>query len=250
MGKLFKIILLIFGVLICIAWIALSVFFYSQNQRLSNSLHEFKTKFEDVQKDRDDLKTRLEESENKREALKKENDTYIDKLKSNAQLLEQLSRQKSDLEKDLVVAKDDLKKTVEERGKLQKELEEERLNVSQLKQENEKNAQNDRAQDDALDYVAEKANLKALKPKDFVSVFSGNEEFLRNCTTPLCSKIILNNTGIKYARQDQWEKAEEAFKKVLSQDPDYKPAKLNLGLVYDKIKTKKEATNYWLTVLG
>ena len=83
-----------------------------------------------------------------------------------------------------------------------------------------------------------------------MSVFSGNEEFLQNCTTPLCTKIILNNTGIKYARQDQWEKAEEAFKKVLSQDPDYKPAKLNLGLVYDKIKTKKEAINYWLTVLG
>jgi len=261
MERLLKIILISFGVLICIIGILLSISFYSQNQRLTNTLRELKTEFEDVEKDRGILKTRLEDSENKKEALKKENDTFIDKLKNNTQLIEEVSRQKNDLKKDLVAAKDDLRKSAEGRAKLQKELEEERLNISQLKnenaalklreqeRENKKNAQNNKEEEEILDYAAVKANLKALKPKDFVSVFSGNEEFLQNCTTPLCTEIILNNTGIQYARQEQWERAEETFKNILSQDPDYMPAKLNLGLVYDKIKTKKEAIDYWLIVL-
>jgi len=262
MERLFKIILIVFGALICLAGIVLPVSLYSQNQRLTNSLQELKTKFEDTEKDRDSLKTRLEDSENKREGLKKENDTYIDKLKNNAQLIEQASRQKNDLEKDLAAAKDDLREATEARDKLQQGFEEERLKISQLNKENavlklheqeiekEKSAQHDREEEAMFDRVAGKTNLKALKPKDFISDFSGNEEFLRDCTTPLCTKIILNNTGIKYARQGQWGSAEEAFKKALTLDSNYKPAKLNLGLVYDKLKTKKEAFDYWLVVLG
>jgi len=96
--------------------------------------------------------------------------------------------------------------------------------------------------------IIQKTGLDKIKPKYFVSYFNGNEQFLQNCSTPLCTKIILNNSGINYAKSEQWEEAENAFKEALSNDPDYEPAKLNLGLVYDKIKTKKEAVDYWLKV--
>jgi len=65
-------------------------------------------------------------------------------------------------------------------------------------------------------------------------IFKGDEAFLQDCTTPLCAKINLNNEGIKYARLGQWQKAEEIFKELLIQYPDYMPAKLNLGLVYSR----------------
>jgi len=63
-------------------------------------------------------------------------------------------------------------------------------------------------------------------------------------------KYIFNNYGIMYAKQGDMESAEKAFNEALKIDPDYLPAKLNLGFVYDKRRTELEAIKYWLKALN
>ncbi len=58
-------------------------------------------------------------------------------------------------------------------------------------------------------------------------------------------KRIINNIGVMYTRMGQIDKAEEAFREVLQLQPDYMPAKLNLGLVYELKGQEMRALQYW-----
>lgn len=59
------------------------------------------------------------------------------------------------------------------------------------------------------------------------------------------NKFILHNKGVIYAQQGDLKKAEETFLEVLRLDPYYAPAKLNLGLIYDRQPDKLKAMQYW-----
>ncbi|MCG8430659.1 MAG: hypothetical protein MJA29_05775 [Candidatus Omnitrophica bacterium] len=61
-------------------------------------------------------------------------------------------------------------------------------------------------------------------------------------------KMILNNLGTLYMKTGSYMEAEEVFKEILAIDPSYQPARLNLGLVYERIKPPEEVREYWLKV--
>ena len=61
-------------------------------------------------------------------------------------------------------------------------------------------------------------------------------------------KFIANNEGLMYAQLGELDKAEESFNAALKLDPDYLPAQLNLGLVYEKRRTRLESLEYWASM--
>jgi tetratricopeptide (TPR) repeat protein len=61
-------------------------------------------------------------------------------------------------------------------------------------------------------------------------------------------KHILNNRGIMFMQMGDVEKAEAAFRAAMQIDPGYKPAKLNLGLLIDKQRSRCESLEYWFKV--
>jgi len=63
-------------------------------------------------------------------------------------------------------------------------------------------------------------------------------------------KFIINNRGVIYAQLGDLEKAEAAFNEALKIDPNYEPAKLNLGFIYEKRRSKLESIEYWLKILN
>jgi len=64
-------------------------------------------------------------------------------------------------------------------------------------------------------------------------------------------KYILNNRGVMCARVGDFDSAEQFFVEALKIDPDYRPAQLNLGLVYEGQKRSKlECIEYWLKALN
>lgn len=63
-------------------------------------------------------------------------------------------------------------------------------------------------------------------------------------------KFILNNRGAMEAQQGSIEEAEILFKRSLQVDPNYLPAKLNLGFIYEQRRSELESIKYWLNVLN
>ena len=55
---------------------------------------------------------------------------------------------------------------------------------------------------------------------------------------------IWNALGVTYMEVEEFGKAEEAFKRVLKLDPDYSEAKMNLGILYFKMKDYRKAISY------
>ena len=88
--------------------------------------------------------------------------------------------------------------------------------------------------------------VKAQEGSDFFNaeVFY-QKVFLLDPTNPRWWKFITNNRGVILARQGDLARAEVAFKAVLKADPEYKPAQLNLGLIYDRNKPRCESLEYW-----
>ncbi len=250
MKSLYRNVLIIAAAVIVVFNVCLSISLYAQNRKVKGSLVE--------------LKITLEASQKENSGLQKENSVIQQQLKDKDALLEQASQEKERLEKKISAVNENLSAMKSEHAKLQESLKDKEGALLLLQKENEKlKSDNDakKAQiketdpqdnsqkiDAETEAIIQKTGLDKMKPKDFVSDYNGKEQFLQDCSSPLCTKIILNNSGIKYAKSGEWEKAEDAFKDVLSNDPSYKPARLNLGLVYDKIKTKKEAVAYWLKV--
>ncbi len=55
---------------------------------------------------------------------------------------------------------------------------------------------------------------------------------------------IWNALGVTYMEVEEFGKAEEAFKRVLKLDPDYSEAKMNLGILYFRMKDYRKAISY------
>jgi len=62
--------------------------------------------------------------------------------------------------------------------------------------------------------------------------------------------MIANNRGAMLLTRGDIAGAEECFNTALSIDPNFRPAKLNLGFIYEKRKTELESIKYWLQVLN
>src|SRR3989338_4589999 len=62
---------------------------------------------------------------------------------------------------------------------------------------------------------------------------------------PAWQKFILNSRGVMYAREGDLKEEEGAFKAALQIDANYKSAQLNLGIIYDKYRSRLEALEYW-----
>ncbi len=60
---------------------------------------------------------------------------------------------------------------------------------------------------------------------------------------------ILNNRGVMLAQQGFLDEAEESLLESLKIDPNYLPAKLNLGFIYEARRSELESITYWLKVL-
>jgi len=58
-------------------------------------------------------------------------------------------------------------------------------------------------------------------------------------------KFVMHNRAVMYAKEGDLQKAETAFDALLRVDPNYKTAELNLGIIYDKRKSRLEALEYW-----
>ena len=55
---------------------------------------------------------------------------------------------------------------------------------------------------------------------------------------------IWNALGITYMEVGEYKKAEEAFKRALESDPSFTEARMNLGVLYRKMKNYREAVRY------
>ena len=62
-------------------------------------------------------------------------------------------------------------------------------------------------------------------------------------------KYIINNMGAMYLRQGDVARAEAAFVEALTIDPDYEPAKLNLGIINEMRMSELDSLKYWIKVL-
>jgi Tfp pilus assembly protein PilF len=62
--------------------------------------------------------------------------------------------------------------------------------------------------------------------------------------------MIVNNRGVMFLTKGDMSGAEECFNNALSIDPNFKPAKLNLGFIYEKRRSELESIKYWLKTLN
>ena len=63
------------------------------------------------------------------------------------------------------------------------------------------------------------------------------------------AKHIMNNHAIIVAETGNLKEAEAMFKELINRYPDYKPAAINLGFIYDKRRSHVESLEYWVEVL-
>ena len=63
-------------------------------------------------------------------------------------------------------------------------------------------------------------------------------------------KFIANNMGVMYMKKRDMKMAEWSFREALSIDPSYKPAQMNLGLMYDLKGDRVQALEYWVKVFN
>lgn len=75
-----------------------------------------------------------------------------------------------------------------------------------------------------------------------------NRAMLMDPNNPEYRKFVLNNMGVVYAQQGDFDQAAAAFRQVLEMDPAYKPAQLNLGLVYDLKMDRLSSLEYWAAI--
>lgn len=93
-------------------------------------------------------------------------------------------------------------------------------------------------------------DLEKLKPKSF-TLLDGSElknrcSLLVEPNNPASEKIFLNIAGIIAAQGEDLKAAEEKFNQVLKIDPAFRPAQLNLGLIYDKQGNRLKSLLFWL----
>jgi tetratricopeptide (TPR) repeat protein len=102
-------------------------------------------------------------------------------------------------------------------------------------------AQGIASRQEAVNYFKE--GVKAQKSGDFAK--AQKEYAMTEILNTKYHKYILHNTGVMYAQRGMLKEAVEAFKEVLRFDPNYMPAKLNMGLIYDMQADKCKSLEYW-----
>lgn len=100
---------------------------------------------------------------------------------------------------------------------------------------------------EAVNYYNE--GVKAQKADNFSAAdIAYQKALLLDPYNPKWNKFIINNRGIMYAQSGDLEKAEASFNEVLKIDPNYQPAQFNLGLIYEKRRSRLESLEYWAKV--
>ncbi|MFA5271938.1 MAG: tetratricopeptide repeat protein [Candidatus Omnitrophota bacterium] len=94
---------------------------------------------------------------------------------------------------------------------------------------------------EAVNYYNE--GVRAQKKGDFDKAFKEYQMSLILSTE--YSKFILHNKGVMFMQQGNLAQAVQNFQEVLKLDPNYMPAKINLGLIYDTQPDKCKALEYW-----
>ena len=95
-----------------------------------------------------------------------------------------------------------------------------------------------------------KEGLRLQKALNYVSADSFYQKtLLVDPYNQVWQVYILNNRGVMAAKEGYMEQEEMFFQKALSIDPNYVPAKLNLGLIYEKRRSELESIKYWLKIL-
>jgi tetratricopeptide (TPR) repeat protein len=110
----------------------------------------------------------------------------------------------------------------------------------------------------ALEYWLKAFNFEQLKPKAFVidcrrpsdekEAGGKNRIPWTDPKDPNYQKFILNNMAVLYALRGDMDKAEEGCQESLKIDPKYRPALLNLGLIYEKKNDRIRSLEYWARV--
>jgi len=102
------------------------------------------------------------------------------------------------------------------------------------------------SREEAYKYFNE--GVKAQKAGDFEK--ADKEYSMAMMLTSKYNKFILQNRGVMYAMRGDYAQAAEYFKEVLSLDPNYMPARLNLGRIYDIQADKCTSLQYWADLLN
>lgn len=102
------------------------------------------------------------------------------------------------------------------------------------------------SREEAYKYFNE--GVRAQKDGDFEKA---NKEYsMAMMLSSKYNKLILHNRGVMYAMHGDYANAAAAFKDVLSLDPSYMPARLNLGRIYDIQADRCTALEYWADLLN
>ena len=102
---------------------------------------------------------------------------------------------------------------------------------------------------EAVNYFSE--GVKLQESGNFIAAESFYQKVLLvDPGNPGWKKAILNNRAVIFAQQGFPDDAEDLLIKSLRVDPDYLPAKLNLGFIYEQRRSELESIKYWLKVLN
>ena len=91
--------------------------------------------------------------------------------------------------------------------------------------------------------------VKAQKAANYeLAEMNFNKAILVDPNNIKWQRAFLNNKGIILAKSGDFDSAETMFDQVLAIDPGYAVAKYNLGLVYEKRRSRLESLEYWAKV--
>ena len=100
---------------------------------------------------------------------------------------------------------------------------------------------------EAVNYYNE--GVKAQKARNFAAAdVAFQKALLLNPNDPQCFKAALNNRGIIYAQGGDLETAQKIFEDLYKMDPHSRQVRMNLGLIYEKTKTRLESLEYWVKI--
>ncbi len=89
--------------------------------------------------------------------------------------------------------------------------------------------------------------VRAQKAGDFQTAYTLYQKAL--LLYPVYQEAIVNNLGVMFVFNNDWDKAKASFYEVLKANPGYKPALFNLGLLHYMRGDEKEALRYWIKYL-
>ena len=103
------------------------------------------------------------------------------------------------------------------------------------------------AEDEAITYYND--GVAAQKEGKFFNAVTAYKKVLLMAPNNTdIQKFIANNMGVMYVKKGDLAMAEWSFKEALAIDPTYKPAQMNLGLIYDIKGNRAQAIEYWYKV--